>query len=142
MAKFNFVEGKITEKEILDFEIKNSDNIGATCAFKGSVRADNLDGQNVVAIEFTAHEEIAINTANEILEKADQEFNLIQSHILHSLGRINVSEICFYVGVKSAHRKEAFEALAWIVNKFKDKVPLFGKEIMENGTYVWKSNKK
>lgn len=142
MAKFEFIEGKITEKDILEFEDSLLNNCGATCNFKGSVRADKHDTKYVSAIEFAAHEEIARKTAIEILEQAEIKFELMQSHILHSLGKINTTEICFYVSVASGHRKESFEALPWIVNEFKEKVPVFGKEIMEDGTYVWKSNKK
>ena len=142
MAKFDFIEGKITEQEVLEFENDLTNNCGATCSFKGSVRADKHNTQYVAAIEFAAHEEIARKTAYEILEQAEKKYDLIQTHILHSLGKVNTSEICFYVSVMSRHRKESFEALPWIVNEFKEKVPVFGKEIMEDGTYVWKSHKK
>lgn len=142
MAVFSFIKGNIKEHHIREFEKQVNENCGSTCTFKGSVRSDQYSSQKVVSIEFSTHEEIAEQTALDILCEARNKFDLMHAGILHSIGTVNVSETCFYVYIKSGHRKESFEALPWIVNEFKEKVPVFGKEILEDGSYVWKTNKK
>ena len=62
-------------------------------------------------------------------------------HIYHSLGLVNVGEICFFVFVSSEHRSPVFESLREIVNKIKDKLPIFGKELFEDQSHKWKVNK-
>ena len=61
-------------------------------------------------------------------------------HIYHSLGKVQVGEICFFVFVSSRRRKEVYEATEYIVNSVKENVPIFGKEIFEDQTHQWKVN--
>ena len=62
-------------------------------------------------------------------------------HIYHSIGLVETGRISFFVFVSSAHRTEVFEALPKLVNRIKEKLPIFGKEIFEDQTYKWKENK-
>lgn len=142
MVNFTIIQGKITTEAIQKVEELIDVESGASATFKGSVRADEIKARSVQAIDFTIHEEIAMETTLNILNEAKERFNLNQAHIIHSIGNVKTGETCFYVNVKSGHRKEAFEALPWMVNEFKEKVPVFGKEILEDGSYVWKANRK
>lgn len=142
MVNFTIIQGSIPTKTIQKIEQVIDMECGASAIFRGSVRADKINAQTVRAIEFTTHEEIAKEAALKILYQAIEQFSLKQAHILHSIGEIKTGDTCFYVNVMSGHRKEAFEALPWVVNEFKDKVPVFGKEILEDNSYVWKLNRK
>ena len=78
---------------------------------------------------------------HDIREDAFQKFDLTCMHIYHSLGIVNLGEICFFVFVSAAHRPQVYEATEYIVNKVKEDVPIFGKELFETGAYQWKKNK-
>ena len=75
---------------------------------------------------------------HEIREAAFEKFELTCMHIYHSLGTVNVGEICLFVFVSSARRKVVFEALEFIVEEIKANAPVFGKEIFEDESYQWK----
>lgn len=115
-------------------------NIGAHDIFLGQVRRDEIDGKFVAAIEYSAHKEMAEKEFHRIRESAFEKFDLTCMHIYHSLGRVEVGEICLFVFVSSKHRKETFRAIEWLVESIKAEVPIFGKEIFEDETHQWKVN--
>ena len=115
-------------------------NIGAHDIFLGQVRADEIDGKTVRAIEYTAHEEMANKKFHEIREATFEKYDLTCMHIYHSLGKVPVGELCLFVFVSSPHRKTAFEAIRFVVEEIKAQVPVFGKELFEDDTYQWKVN--
>ena len=143
MIKNIFVSGAISPKQISN-SIANHEaktNVGAHQIFLGQVRADTIEAKQVVAIEYTAHDEMANAICHEIRESVFDEHDLSCMHIYHSIGLVETGRISFFVFVSSAHRTEVFEALPKLVNRIKEKLPIFGKEIFEDQTYKWKENK-
>ena len=138
-----FVQGPITPEKIATsiahHQVKT--NIGGHDIFLGQVRADEIDGKTVKAIDYESYEEMANKKVHEIREAAFEKFDLTCMHIYHSLGRVNAGEICLFVFTSSAHRKDCFEATRYLVEEIKTKVPVFGKEVFEDGTHTWKENK-
>ncbi|MBT8293054.1 MAG: molybdenum cofactor biosynthesis protein MoaE, partial [Eudoraea sp.] len=114
--------------------------IGAHDIFLGQVRADEIEGRKVEAIEYSAYEEMANLKFHEIREAAFKRFDLSCMHIYHSTGIVKAGEICLFVFVSSPHRKEVFEALHEVVEEIKKQVPVFGKELFEDDSYQWKVN--
>ena len=137
-----FVEGAIEATFIGESIAKNQSktSIGAHDIFLGQVRADEIDGKTVVAIDYSAYEEMAENALHEIRETAFDQFDLTCMHIYHSLGRVEVGQICLFVFVSAARRKVVFKAIEFLVEEIKTKVPIFGKEIFEDETHTWKKN--
>ncbi len=138
-----FIEGAVSPQKIADSIAKHQSKhaIGAHAIFLGQVRADTIDGNTVEAIEYSAYEEMANKAIDDIKEAAFKKFNLTCAHIYHSLGKVSVGEICLFVFVSSAHRKESFKASEFIVEEIKKLAPIFGKEIFENQNHQWKVNK-
>lgn len=141
-AKKVFVQGPISPAFIADSIAKHQSktDIGGHAIFMGQVRADEIDGQTVQAIEYTAYEEMAEQVLFEIREAMFAEYKLTCMHIYHSLGRVEAGEICLFVFVSSPHRAAAFDACRAIVERLKAEAPIFGKEILNDDTHVWKSN--
>ena len=139
-----FIEGPISALFIGDSIAKHQTktSIGAHDIFLGQVRADEIDGKTVAAIEYSAYKEMAENAIHEIREAAFEKYNLTCMHIYHSLGRVNAGEICLFVFVSSPRRKEVFDAIEFLVEEIKSKVPIFGKELFEDQTHTWKKNTK
>ena len=94
-----FVEGPISPEKIANsianHQVKT--NIGAHDIFLGQVRADEINGKTVSAINYSAHEEMAENIFYEIRETAFEKYNLTCMHIYHSLGLVKAGEICLFV---------------------------------------------
>lgn len=138
-----FITGAITPQFIADSISKHSakKNIGAHQIFLGQVRNDIINGKTVCAIEYSAYEEMAKKEFYKIRESAFAKYDLTCLHIYHSLGKVNAGELNMFVFVSSKHRKAAIEACSEIVEQVKKNVPIFGKEIFEDESYVWKKNK-
>lgn len=138
-----FVEGPITPEKIASsiahHQVKT--NIGAHDIFLGQVRADEIDGKTVQAIEYSAYEEMANKVFDEIREDAFSKFDLTCAHIYHSKGVVKAGELCLFVFTSSKHRAMAFDACRYITEEIKAKAPVFGKEIFEDSSHVWKVNK-
>lgn len=137
-----FLIGPITPQFIADSIAKHSikTTIGAHDIFLGQVRRDVLENKPVHAIEYSAYEEMAEEKFHELREAAFAKFELTCMHIYHSTGKVKAGEICLFVFVSSKHRASALEACRWIVEEIKNNVPIWGKEIFEDETYVWKEN--
>lgn len=138
-----FREGAIAATFIGDSIAKHQSktNIGAHEIFLGQVRADEIDGKTVAAIDYSAYEEMANEKFHEIREAAFEKFDLTCMHIYHSLGKVNTGEICLFVFASSKHRVEARNAVAYLVDTIKTDVPIFGKEVFEDESHTWKVNK-
>jgi len=137
------IEGPITPEMVAESIAKHSHkkNIGAHQIFMGQVRADVIDEKTVQAITYSAYEEMAENMIEKIREESIVKYNLTCAHVLHSLGKINAGEICFFVFVSSPHRRAAMDGCTHMVERIKEEVPLFGKEIFDDATHQWKENK-
>lgn len=116
-------------------------SIGAHNIFLGQVRADVIENKKVVAIDYSAYEDMANQKFHDIREAAFEKYELTCSHIYHSIGNVVVGEICLFVFVSAPHRKVVFEAIEFIVEQIKKEAPVFGKEVFEDQTHVWKVNK-
>ena len=138
-----FREGPITPEfianSIAHHQVKT--NIGAHQIFLGQVRKDEIDDKEVVAIEYSAHEEMANKVFHTIRETTFEKFDLTCMHIYHSLGLVKAGEICLFVFVSSKHRKEVQRVIEYVVEEIKANVPVFGKEMLEDESFVWKENK-
>jgi molybdopterin synthase catalytic subunit len=137
-----FVQGAIQATFISDSIQKHrtKTNIGGHSIFLGQVRADEIEGKKVSAIEYTAYEQLALEKMHEIRESIFEKYPLTCMHVYHSLGTVAVGEICLFVFTSSAHRKAAIDACEETVERIKADLPVWGKEIMEDETHHWKVN--
>ena len=137
-----FIEGPIAPEKIAASIAHHSEkrDIGAHSIFLGQIRADEVNGSRVQAIEYTAYEEMALEKAFEIREVIFNKYPLTCMHIYHSLGEVSAGEICLFVFTSSAHRKAAIEACEETVERIKKELPIWGKELFENDQSQWKVN--
>ena len=137
-----FLQGAIPSSFIGESIEKQSSNklIGGHSIFLGQVRSDNIEEKKVVAISYTAHEEMALQKMTAIREDIFAKYSLTCMHVYHSLGNVNAGEICLFVFTSSAHRKPAIDACSECVERIKAELPIWGKEIFDDNEYQWKVN--
>lgn len=114
--------------------------IGAHQIFLGQIRADEVDGKTVKAIEYTTYQDLALSQMTAIREEIFEKYDITCMHIHHSIGTVHVGEICLFVFTSSKHRNEATKACNEVVERIKNELPIWGKEIFEDETYQWKIN--
>lgn len=137
-----FVNGPIPAQKIADDIQKHSTktNIGAHSIFLGQIRADEINNGKVVAIEYTAYEDMVAEKMAEIREAFFTKYALTCMHIYHSLGKVGVGEICLFVFTSSIHRRDAIDACNEMVETIKKELPIWGKEICTDDSTAWKQN--
>lgn len=138
-----FVHGAIASSFIGESIQQHSTKtaIGGHSIFLGQVRADVIDGKPCVAIEYTAYEAMANEQMYAIRETMFEKYALTCMHVYHSLGRVAVGEICLFVFTSAPHRKAAIAACEETVERLKAELPVWGKEILADDTYQWKTNR-
>lgn len=138
-----FVDGPISPVKIGEdiAHHQKKTNIGAHSIFMGQVRADSVEEAKVMAIEYTAHQEMALSVMHEIREAIFVKYPLTCLHITHSLGVVKAGEICLFVFASAVHRKEAIKACEEVVERIKKELPIWGKEIFADDGYQWKENR-
>jgi molybdopterin synthase catalytic subunit len=137
-----FIEGPISSEFIAQSIAKHSSqtNIGAHAIFLGQVRQDKMGDAAVVGIEYSSYPEMADEIFHQMREETFAKFPLTCMHIYHSLGLVKAGEISLFVFTSAIHRREALDACDWIVERIKKEAPVWGKEILDNHTYSWKTN--
>ena len=109
------------------------DSNGAVVTFLGTTR-DNFEGKRVLSLEYEAFEEMALKKLEEIRQELKAEFKIEDIAISHRIGRVDIGHISLVVAVASPHRKEAFFACHKAVDRLKETVPIWKKEVYEDGS--------
>ncbi|HRI20084.1 MAG TPA: molybdenum cofactor biosynthesis protein MoaE [Panacibacter sp.] len=108
---------------------------GGIDVFIGTVR-NTTKGKAVVRLEFEAYEAMAVNEMKKIVEQAFEKWQLQKVVVQHRTGVLKVGEIPVIIAVAAAHRAAAFDACRYIIDTLKQTVPIWKKEIFEDGE-VW-----
>lgn len=117
------------QKEDIDITalIKNSrrNDDGAQIVFIGTVRDDgNMDSLEIEAFTPVAEKDLA-----EISAEAVSKYNLNYADIIHRYGRLALGEVIVVILVGAGHRQEAYEGSRFIIEKIKEKVPIWKQEV-------------
>lgn len=107
--------------------------------FSGEVR-DNNKGRKVTHLEYEAYEPMANKMIDEIIDEAISRFRLNQAVCVHRLGRVEISGCAVVVITGAGHRKEAYEANSYIIDRVKNEVPIWKHEFFADGTSEWGQN--
>lgn len=116
--------------------LKSKTTIGAIVTFTGLVRDIN-DGQAVSDLSLEHYPGMTEKCLFDIIEQAKQRWNIIESTVIHRIGKLSLSEQIVFVGVASQHRGDAFAACEFIMDYLKTKAPFWKKETMQNGEQQW-----
>lgn len=114
-------------------------NSGAVVLFSGEVR-DNNKGREVTHLEYEAYEPMADKMIAEILAEAKLRFKLNHVACVHRLGKVEISGCAVVVITGAGHRKEAYDANRFIIDRVKNEVPIWKHEFFTDGTSEWGQN--
>ena len=111
------------------------DDDGAICVFEGVVRNQSL-GKTTRYLVYEAYEEMALAKLEEIGGLVREVWEIGAVGIVHRLGRLGIGEASVVVVVTSPHRRSAFDACHYAIDRLKKTVPIWKKEFFEDGE-VW-----
>ena len=143
MVKNILINGPITQYLIIHLIEKMGErtDVGGHSLFLGQVRADEIDGKKVKAIEYSAYDEMVKKVADKIKETLLSEFTDVRSiDIIHSTGTVRAGEISLLVLVSAGHRHQAMLACSKTVELIKERLPVWKREIFDDNSHRWNQN--
>ncbi|MEW6731230.1 MAG: molybdenum cofactor biosynthesis protein MoaE [Acidobacteriota bacterium] len=108
---------------------------GAIVTFDGVTRNHNRN-RTVRYLEYEAYEAMAIKVMHQIVVEVRERWSVDSIAIVHRLGRVDIGQTSVAIVVTSAHRKPAFEACHFLIDRLKQIVPIWKREYYQDGA-VW-----
>jgi len=105
---------------------------GAVATFLGIVR-EFARGRQVSYLEYDAYPEMATATMRQIGEQIRQRWPVDRIAMIHRIGRLTIGEASIAIAIASPHRREALEACAFGIERVKEIVPIWKKEVWTDG---------
>ncbi len=108
------------------------DSNGAVVVFLGVVRNESY-GKRIRYLEYDAYPEMAEKKMRQLAGEIEEQWGISDVAILHRTGRLEIGETSLVVVLAAPHRKEAFEACHHLVDRIKQVLPVWKKEVAEDG---------
>jgi MoaE-MoaD fusion protein len=111
----------------------NDPDHGANLVFIGTTR-EHTEGKRTIILDYDAYEPMAILTMRQIGDEIKQRWAGTRCSIIHRIGRVPVGEASVVIAVSSPHRADCYEASRYAIERLKQIVPIWKKEIWEDGS--------
>ncbi len=109
---------------------------GAVNTFIGTTRVDESAGNSVEYLEYEAYRSMADKKLQQIGSEIQEKWDVGHVSIVHRLGRVDPGEASVVIVVASPRRGPAFEASRYAIERIKEIVPIWKREVWSDG-YVW-----
>lgn len=108
---------------------------GATVSLDGYAR-EWTKGRRTLYLVYEAYQPMALSEMKRLGAQAHEKFDIAHIGIVHRTGRLEIGETSVVISVSAPHRRAAFEACEWAIRELKRTVPIWKKEVFEDGE-VW-----
>lgn len=130
---FAVVDRPLSLQEVVD--AVHHEGHGGLVTFTGAVR-NHSKGKTVTRLEYEAYVPMAEKKLKEIADEARAQWAGADVAIVHRVGTLSPGELAVVIAVSTPHRKEAFRACEFVIDRLKDVVPIWKKEFTDDGA-VW-----
>jgi molybdopterin synthase catalytic subunit len=131
---FEIVEQKIDVGAMI--EGAQRPDCGAISTFIGTTRVDEASGNSVEYLEYEAYRPMADRKLEKIGAEIEGRWDVGHVAIVHRIGRVDPGEASVAIVVASPRRGPAFEASRYAIERIKEIVPIWKREVWSDG-YVW-----
>ena len=108
------------------------DTDGAVITFEGVTRNHN-DGRGVEYLEYEAYRPMAEEKLQELVDEIKDRWEIDKVAVAHRIGRVDIGELSLVIAVSAAHRRPAFESTLHFIDRLKQVVPIWKKEVWTDG---------
>ena len=109
------------------------DGAGAVVLFTGRVR--NATGERAVEhLVYEAYETMALKKLEQTAQEAKERWPMTRVAIAHRYGRLEIGEAAVVIAVSSPHRAQAYDASEYVIDRLKQVVPIWKKEVSPDGS--------
>lgn len=106
---------------------------GAIVTFDGVVR-EQTNGRPVVSLQYEAYVPMALKELQRLgAELRERWPEIARIGIVHRFGELQISESSVVIVITSPHRRVAFEACHYAIDRLKQTVPIWKKEVFADG---------
>jgi molybdopterin synthase catalytic subunit len=109
-----------------------SDEAGAVATFIGTTRV-NSRGRTVHYLEYEGYAGMAEKVMAELADELKERYELCEVAIAHRTGRVDIGGRSVVIAVSAPHRQDALAACKDAIDRLKEVVPLWKKEVYEGG---------
>ncbi|HIW34872.1 MAG TPA: molybdenum cofactor biosynthesis protein MoaE [Candidatus Paenibacillus intestinavium] len=131
ISKFEITNEPINVEEVMSKIITPA--YGATLLFVGTTR-EFTGEMKTISLDYEAYEPMAIATMQQIGHEIAERWNGADCAITHRIGLVDLAEISVVIAVATAHRDHCYEASRYAIERLKQIVPIWKKEIWEDGS--------
>jgi len=131
---FAIVEGQIDVAALISSARRP--DCGAISTFVGTTRIDESEEASVEYLEYEAYRPMADRKLEEIGAEIEERWDVREVSIVHRVGRVEPGEASVAIVVASPRRAAAFEASRYAIERIKEMVPIWKREVWSDG-YVW-----
>ena len=118
--------------------VSGDPSLGGIVTFEGSTRAESdPEHGRLVRLDYEAYESMARRQLERLARQAVDRFGARKVAIIHRLGSVPAGEASVMIAVACGHRAEAFEACRWLIDTLKEDVPIWKKDVFEDGSVRW-----
>lgn len=108
---------------------------GGVVTFAGNVRAHS-HGDSIEYLEYEAYEPMAVLELTRLCDAIEQEIRGARLAVEHRVGRLEVGDTAVFIAAAAPHRAEAFAACRAMIDRLKESVPIWKKEVGRSGQ-IW-----
>lgn len=108
---------------------------GGVTLFVGNVR-DHDENKSVTGLEYSAHP-TALAQLTDVAEEVAREYDVLAVAAVHRVGQLGIGDAAVVVATAAAHRGEAFEASRALIDRLKERVPIWKHQLFADGTDEW-----
>lgn len=108
-------------------------NAGAITLFIGTVR-EMTKGKKTLSLQYEAYPAMAEKMLAQVGAEVEAQWPSTKIAVSHRIGHLTISDIAVVIAVSSPHRKIAYEANEFAIDRIKQIVPIWKKEHWEDGT--------
>jgi molybdopterin synthase catalytic subunit len=136
MALFEVIRDAISVDEVVGRLADPA--IGAVTTFVGVVRGTTGERETLY-LEYEAYPEMVLKTLSQVGDEVRERWPEVrQVAVVHRVGRLEVGETAIVIALSAAHRRQTFDALHYAIDRIKEIVPIWKREVWADGS-EWKS---
>ena len=94
-------------------------------------------GRIVKELYYECYPSMAEKMIGRLIEEAYEKWDIGEARVLHRVGPLDIGEAAVAIAVSAVHREEALQAVRFLIERIKSEVPIWKKQILEDGRSEW-----
>lgn len=127
---FEIVREPIEPNKVMEKVMRRE--AGAVTTFIGTVR-EFTKGKRTLKLEYDAYDKMAVKMLEKIGKEIEEKWGDVKVAITHRIGMLDILDIAVVIAVSTPHRRDAYEANEYAIERIKQIVPIWKKEFWEDG---------